>query len=182
MGEEDVDNGRAACGRAKPRLRSLSAGARSTRERIRGPIRLRCFPATWRSGYAAACKAVYTGSIPVVASLDSYRFSFQFALAGRFWPANRRPAGGGRREWRRGRLAERRSGETTEAAQGLSPRRLVRLARLGATCPVERHGDAVTAASRSCGRASSPAVRTACRGPGVPASSQRSWRRRGRAS
>jgi len=25
-------------------------------------------PATWRSGYAAACKAVYTGSIPVVAS------------------------------------------------------------------------------------------------------------------
>jgi hypothetical protein len=25
------------------------------------------FPATWRSGYAAACKAVYTGSIPVVA-------------------------------------------------------------------------------------------------------------------
>ena len=24
-------------------------------------------PATWRSGYAAACKAVYTGSIPVVA-------------------------------------------------------------------------------------------------------------------
>jgi hypothetical protein len=25
--------------------------------------------ATWRSGYAAACKAVYTGSIPVVASL-----------------------------------------------------------------------------------------------------------------
>jgi catechol 2,3-dioxygenase len=27
-------------------------------------------PATWRSGYAAACKAVYTGSIPVVASLS----------------------------------------------------------------------------------------------------------------
>ena len=26
------------------------------------------YPATWRSGYAAACKAVYTGSIPVVAS------------------------------------------------------------------------------------------------------------------
>ena len=25
--------------------------------------------ATWRSGYAAACKAVYTGSIPVVALL-----------------------------------------------------------------------------------------------------------------
>ena len=31
--------------------------------------RLRFWPllATWRSGYAAACKAVYTGSIPVVA-------------------------------------------------------------------------------------------------------------------
>ena len=27
--------------------------------------------ATWRSGYAAACKAVYTGSIPVVASYKS---------------------------------------------------------------------------------------------------------------
>jgi hypothetical protein len=25
--------------------------------------------ATWRSGYAAACKAVYTGSTPVVASI-----------------------------------------------------------------------------------------------------------------
>src|SRR6266404_46395 len=33
-----------------------------------GPIPLPCFLATWRSGYAAACKAVYTGSIPVVAS------------------------------------------------------------------------------------------------------------------
>jgi hypothetical protein len=28
---------------------------------------LRSALATWRSGYAAACKAVYTGSIPVVA-------------------------------------------------------------------------------------------------------------------
>ena len=28
-------------------------------------------PATWRSGYAAACKAVYTGSIPVVASHET---------------------------------------------------------------------------------------------------------------
>ncbi len=27
--------------------------------------------ATWRSGYAAACKAVYTGSIPVVASAEN---------------------------------------------------------------------------------------------------------------
>jgi hypothetical protein len=31
------------------------------------PIRLWSCTATWRSGYAAACKAVYTGSIPVVA-------------------------------------------------------------------------------------------------------------------
>ena len=31
-------------------------------------IRLGSILATWRSGYAAACKAVYTGSIPVVAS------------------------------------------------------------------------------------------------------------------
>src|SRR5215210_611701 len=31
--------------------------------------------ATWRSGYAAACKAVYTGSIPVVASLRIQRSS-----------------------------------------------------------------------------------------------------------
>jgi hypothetical protein len=30
------------------------------------------FTATWRSGYAAACKAVYTGSIPVVASNEKY--------------------------------------------------------------------------------------------------------------
>jgi hypothetical protein len=28
-------------------------------------------PAPWRSGYAAACKAVYTGSIPVGASLPA---------------------------------------------------------------------------------------------------------------
>jgi hypothetical protein len=34
-----------------------------------GPIRSENFLATWRSGYAAACKAVYTGSIPVVASM-----------------------------------------------------------------------------------------------------------------
>ena len=27
--------------------------------------------ATWRSGYAAACKAVYTGSTPVVASYEN---------------------------------------------------------------------------------------------------------------
>ena len=31
-----------------------------------------CPPAPWRSGYAAACKAVYTGSIPVGASRSDY--------------------------------------------------------------------------------------------------------------
>ncbi len=40
----------------------------------RRPDTLRArFPATWRSGYAAACKAVYTGSIPVVASVEKAR-------------------------------------------------------------------------------------------------------------
>jgi hypothetical protein len=38
--------------------------------------------ATWRSGYAAACKAVYTGSIPVVASLGQFCPQFQFAPTG----------------------------------------------------------------------------------------------------
>src|SRR5436190_8386660 len=38
--------------RCDPRVPGATLGAR---------------PATWRSGYAAACKAVYTGSIPVVA-------------------------------------------------------------------------------------------------------------------
>lgn len=33
----------------------------------RAAATLRSALATWRSGYAAACKAVYTGSIPVVA-------------------------------------------------------------------------------------------------------------------
>jgi hypothetical protein len=33
-----------------------------------GPVLYEASSATWRSGYAAACKAVYTGSIPVVAS------------------------------------------------------------------------------------------------------------------
>jgi hypothetical protein len=35
------------------------------------------FSATWRSGYAAACKAVYTGSIPVVASDAKDPFGIQ---------------------------------------------------------------------------------------------------------
>jgi hypothetical protein len=39
------------------------------------------FTATWRSGYAAACKAVYTGSIPVVASNEKYLQSRFFGLS-----------------------------------------------------------------------------------------------------
>ena len=41
-------------------------------------------PAPWRSGYAAACKAVYTGSIPVGASHSrtaEYRCRSTFAVA-----------------------------------------------------------------------------------------------------
>jgi hypothetical protein len=65
---------------------SLGTGARRARQRpqvdptgarTKAPIRLK-FLATWRSGYAAACKAVYTGSIPVVALLGQFPFSFQF--------------------------------------------------------------------------------------------------------
>jgi hypothetical protein len=44
----------------QPLCAPLSGGAFSS-------LRLIC-PAPWRSGYAAACKAVYTGSIPVGAS------------------------------------------------------------------------------------------------------------------
>jgi transposase len=43
------------------------------------------FSATWRSGYAAACKAVYTGSIPVVASNEKYLQN------GTFWALSRLP-------------------------------------------------------------------------------------------
>ncbi len=31
-------------------------------------LKLLCFKAGWQSGYAAACKAVYAGSIPASAS------------------------------------------------------------------------------------------------------------------
>ena len=54
--------------RATSRRRSAAAGAAARPGRVAGPIRSEGFLATWRSGYAAACKAVYTGSIPVVAS------------------------------------------------------------------------------------------------------------------
>jgi hypothetical protein len=41
---------------------------RALEERSAAPLPYEASRATWRSGYAAACKAVYTGSIPVVAS------------------------------------------------------------------------------------------------------------------
>ena len=44
-----------------------------------GPVRLETL-ATWRSGYAAACKAVYTGSIPVVASLEERSLGRAFCI------------------------------------------------------------------------------------------------------
>src|ERR1700736_4328788 len=90
-------------------------------------------PATWRSGYAAACKAVYTGSIPVVASSDHGSL-----LAD--WFA--RPA------YARGicppRVArdtppETRPGTDVEAsADGDGPERVGTVAR--ATCVRESHG------------------------------------------
>ena len=44
--------------------------------------------ATWRSGYAAACKAVYAGSIPAVASgALAERSGFLGARPGRRWIA-----------------------------------------------------------------------------------------------
>jgi hypothetical protein len=50
-----------------------ACAAAPDRARVRSGIPpLRCWtPAPWRSGYAAACKAVYTGSIPVGASPEA---------------------------------------------------------------------------------------------------------------
>jgi hypothetical protein len=63
---------RARAGHAEPSVRIASAcGVR--------PGTLAVLLATWRSGYAAACKAVYTGSIPVVAFKDSFALSFQLS-------------------------------------------------------------------------------------------------------
>jgi hypothetical protein len=53
--------------------------------------------ATWRSGYAAACKAVYTGSIPVVASMQTACKTAGFVQGDSSWnpttakAAHRRP-------------------------------------------------------------------------------------------
>jgi hypothetical protein len=48
----------------KPSDYSPALGSRPPGPRA-APVRLRPLRAPWRSGYAAACKAVYTGSIPV---------------------------------------------------------------------------------------------------------------------
>jgi hypothetical protein len=53
---------------AAPTLRTPPSRTRD-HQVTNGPVRLKHSMATWRSGYAAACKAVYTGSIPVVASM-----------------------------------------------------------------------------------------------------------------
>ena len=52
------------------RARQSQLRGHASRPHSRQPDTLEGFPATWRSGYAAACKAVYTGSIPVVASYE----------------------------------------------------------------------------------------------------------------
>jgi hypothetical protein len=52
----------------------LEVGLRSRPKRAKNPASLshnQTYAAPWRSGYAAACKAVYTGSIPVGASRES---------------------------------------------------------------------------------------------------------------
>ena len=55
--------------RASPSVGELNVPlGRSGPNRRGRPGTLAVLLATWRSGYAAACKAVYTGSIPVVAS------------------------------------------------------------------------------------------------------------------
>ena len=49
-------------------LPKLSAIGTSLRRTVPANMKLR-LEATWRSGYAAACKAVNAGSIPAVASI-----------------------------------------------------------------------------------------------------------------
>ena len=48
-------------------------------------ISLRRAGATWRSGYATVCKTVYTGSIPVVASILFFNDLGEISGAS-FWP------------------------------------------------------------------------------------------------
>ena len=49
------------------------AHRRARRATPNSPLGFTPLPAPWRSGYAAACKAVYTGSIPVGAFRSGLR-------------------------------------------------------------------------------------------------------------
>ena len=64
VGEGKDHHGGLLVGHAQ--VEGASAAATTEPDQIRGASLDSA--ATWRSGYAAACKAVYTGSIPVVAS------------------------------------------------------------------------------------------------------------------
>jgi hypothetical protein len=88
--------------------------------------------ATWRSGYAAACKAVYTGSIPVVAFRTS-RLRSQFGgLRGRLAIGGARCRAGA--STRRPRCARNpRHPETAKPPRNDPPQTLVRLMRFVAT-------------------------------------------------
>src|SRR6478752_3711280 len=63
-------------------LDTLSGRCLSTRRCVTPSVRS-SGPAPWRSGYAAACKAVYTGSIPVGASRKPGKRGFERDTA---WP------------------------------------------------------------------------------------------------
>ncbi len=79
----------------------------------RAPLAASGTSATWRSGYAAACKAVYTGSIPVVASKRSR------SPAGRLNRAARaRRCRDGRRPWGRASARTRSGPATGEGVAG----------------------------------------------------------------
>src|ERR1700719_546822 len=77
--------------REGPLARSAMLTGRVQQPRTRvPPDTLDPYLATWRSGYAAACKAVYTGSIPVVAFGTGLSCVLNLRAAG--WFERRRPA------------------------------------------------------------------------------------------
>ncbi len=51
--------------------RSRIPGENGSSAQARFPLRIFSPPAGWQSGYAAACKAVYAGSIPTPASTEN---------------------------------------------------------------------------------------------------------------
>ncbi len=61
---------------AKVEVASSSLVSRSTSRKPFTPLKrlVYSFKAEWQSGYAAACKAVYAGSIPTSASTQSKQF------------------------------------------------------------------------------------------------------------